>query len=416
MKTKLMTEIARLRTGLALAAAIVVTTPAILAAESGPFVQVPFAEAQALAAKEGKVIFVDFFTTWCPPCKLLDRTTWQDPDVIKLLREKTVALKIDAEKERELAKKYRIDAYPTLLVTKADGTEIDRYVGYMEAAAFREALTATLAGKTSLQAARESVQSKDRPNPRDQMLLARKLADAGKNEEALELYLWCFDSGPDADPRFANTANSALPTAIGALGRKYPPALDALRTRRDALRTKVLTDPAAVEVETATRLAALDLALKDDAGIVAMLGKLPDGRARKAYGGVQVLTRLVEKKHYREALSLGSPEEEYGRLFEQTSRAIEMVKSSGRPNSEEMLKSVIKAPTTIGTIYVIALAGAGEKERALKLAETVLTNAGQDPEMKKLLRQGLIESGMPELAEEIVPESKGPTPEKTDAR
>src|ERR1044071_6959278 len=91
---------------------------AVFAAEKSavPFRALSFDAACEAAAAEHRIVFIDFFTTWCGPCKELDRTTWNDPAVAKLLGEKSVPLKIDAEKEVALAKRYAIDAYPTLLL------------------------------------------------------------------------------------------------------------------------------------------------------------------------------------------------------------------------------------------------------------------------------------------------------------
>ena len=79
------------------------------------------------------------------------------PRVIDLLGTKTVPLKIDAEKEAELAKRYKVDAYPTVLFLKPDGTEVDRLIGYRDPAKFIEEFTWILAGKTSLTRARAAV-------------------------------------------------------------------------------------------------------------------------------------------------------------------------------------------------------------------------------------------------------------------
>lgn len=97
-----------------------------------PFSDLSFKAAQKEAAKSGKIILVDFYATWCEPCKLLDKKTWPDPAVSQLLEQKTVALHIDGEKEKALAWKYNISEFPTILLIKPNGKVIKRLTGYMD--------------------------------------------------------------------------------------------------------------------------------------------------------------------------------------------------------------------------------------------------------------------------------------------
>src|SRR5580658_2847146 len=137
-----------------IAALLCAMTSSLLAA---PFSDLTFEAASAKAAKTGKIVLIDFYTTWCGPCKLLDKNTWTDAAVINLLEQKTVALRVDAEKEVALSKQYKIAAYPSVLLIKPDGTEIDRLVGYKEPKAFMEDFNAALAGKNSIARAQDKL-------------------------------------------------------------------------------------------------------------------------------------------------------------------------------------------------------------------------------------------------------------------
>ncbi|MCP4592461.1 MAG: DUF255 domain-containing protein, partial [bacterium] len=64
----------------------------------GPFASLSFDQALKRAASEKKLVFVDFYATWCMPCKMLDATTFKDAKVVDFLSKKVVAVKIDAEK------------------------------------------------------------------------------------------------------------------------------------------------------------------------------------------------------------------------------------------------------------------------------------------------------------------------------
>ena len=110
-----------------------------------PFSAVSLAAASAQAQSEGKLVFVDVWAAWCGPCKLLDSTTWKDRGVIELLSARTIAIKINADQDSAFVEKYKVEALPTLLVLKPDGSEVTRVVGYVDATGFQARLRATLA-------------------------------------------------------------------------------------------------------------------------------------------------------------------------------------------------------------------------------------------------------------------------------
>src|SRR5271157_5805856 len=122
-----------------------------------PFSDLTFDAASKKAGQTGKIVLVDFYTTWCAPCKLLEKNTLTDAEVIKVLEQKTVALRLDAEKETNLAKLYKIDTYPSVLLVKPDGTELDRLVGYRDAKTFLADFNASLSGRDSLTRAKEEL-------------------------------------------------------------------------------------------------------------------------------------------------------------------------------------------------------------------------------------------------------------------
>ena len=102
------------------------------------FIEGGFDDAKNAAKASEKLIMIDFKAEWCGPCKMLDRTTWSDDEVIGSVKEKAVAVKIDVDQHGDLASKYGIRSLPTIVFTNADGEEVSRFIGYRDAKEFLE--------------------------------------------------------------------------------------------------------------------------------------------------------------------------------------------------------------------------------------------------------------------------------------
>lgn len=95
-------------------------------------------ELLAKAKKSGKPFFVDFYTTWCGPCKIMSKTTFKDEKVGKFANDHFVAYKLNAEKGEgvQLSEKYEVQAYPTIMFFDEDGKKIGEAVGLQDAKLF----------------------------------------------------------------------------------------------------------------------------------------------------------------------------------------------------------------------------------------------------------------------------------------
>jgi thioredoxin 1 len=74
-----------------------------------------------------KVVLVDFFATWCPPCKMLAPVL----ERVANTRAAFDIVKINIDENEEVAMQYRIEVVPTLMVFK-NGKPVDKSVGYIE--------------------------------------------------------------------------------------------------------------------------------------------------------------------------------------------------------------------------------------------------------------------------------------------
>jgi len=95
-------------------------------------------QAAVKAKAENKMIFLDCFTTWCGPCKMMANTVFPQEKVGAAMNPKFVNVKIDMEGTygAPLAKKLQITAYPTFVIFNADLQEVGRFLGGSQADEF----------------------------------------------------------------------------------------------------------------------------------------------------------------------------------------------------------------------------------------------------------------------------------------
>ena len=108
-------------------------------------------QASAKAKSENKLIFLDCYTTWCGPCKMMARTVFTQEKVGAAMNPKFVSVKIDMESAygAPLAKKLQITAYPTFVIFNADAQEIGRFLGGSPADEFIKKVEEKSADKSS---------------------------------------------------------------------------------------------------------------------------------------------------------------------------------------------------------------------------------------------------------------------------
>ncbi|HRI58256.1 MAG TPA: thioredoxin family protein, partial [Saprospiraceae bacterium] len=94
--------------------------------------EAPLADALQKAKTEGKIVFMDAYTTWCGPCKMMTARTFPDSAVGAYFNARFVNLKTDMEKGEgpSLALKYGVEYYPTLLFFNAAGQIVHKAVGF----------------------------------------------------------------------------------------------------------------------------------------------------------------------------------------------------------------------------------------------------------------------------------------------
>ena len=75
-----------------------------------------------------KPVLVDFWATWCAPCRMLGPVA---EEVAEETEGRAIVGKLNVDEEMELARKYRVASIPTLIVFE-NGQEVRRSVGVID--------------------------------------------------------------------------------------------------------------------------------------------------------------------------------------------------------------------------------------------------------------------------------------------
>jgi thiol-disulfide isomerase/thioredoxin len=109
------------------------------AAQRFPWIEGDFERGTAKANESGRKLIVDFWASWCGPCRSLDEWIWTDAEVAALLNAGYVGVKLDGDVEKDLVRRFNVKGYPTVIVLDAEGKEIQRF-HYLSSKAMLEAL------------------------------------------------------------------------------------------------------------------------------------------------------------------------------------------------------------------------------------------------------------------------------------
>lgn len=94
------------------------------------FRSISFDEAITAAKAENKMVFIDFYTDWCGPCKKMARDVFPQQAVGEYMNSRFVCIKLNAEKEgKDLAARYKVQAYPTFVVTDTNRKVVMTKIG-----------------------------------------------------------------------------------------------------------------------------------------------------------------------------------------------------------------------------------------------------------------------------------------------
>jgi thioredoxin-like negative regulator of GroEL len=143
-------------------------------------------EASAEAVPANRPIMIDFWAEWCGPCKVMEKEVYATDD-FRQATKRFLPVKIDYDKKTAVARRYNIEALPTIVFADSYGNELFRYHGYLGAKSLL-AIVNALPGDVTEFNRLNKVLAADKNNFQALESMGRSLRDVGLFRASSEYY------------------------------------------------------------------------------------------------------------------------------------------------------------------------------------------------------------------------------------
>jgi len=257
----------------------------------------PFKEILALAQKTGKLVMIDFYTEACGWCKVLEDSTFRDPEVIEF-SQNFINMRVDAFKREgaELCKRFRVRGFPTVLFLDSTGEEIDRIMGFRPPKSFLERMKEIYNRVNVFESIRREYEA-DSTDVEIAFKWAFKLRDRGLTDEAKRVFERVLQLDPENKKGYAPIIHDCLADIARDHGD--------IKARRSHLRTIINKYPGYSQIHWVYLALAMSYrADKEFEEAIRILEQAPDSVVAKHPGQFRynLAYLYMEKGDYEDAL------------------------------------------------------------------------------------------------------------------
>jgi thioredoxin 1 len=91
----------------------------------------PYSSGMDSAKNNNKAIFLHFYAKWCGYCAKMEKESFQDDSIAEYLNENFISIRVDVDKEQNIAEKYGLFALPTTYFFSSSGEKLGSVPGYL---------------------------------------------------------------------------------------------------------------------------------------------------------------------------------------------------------------------------------------------------------------------------------------------
>lgn len=148
------------------------------------FRNLTYEQAVSAAKAENKLLFLDFYTVWCGPCKMMAKEVFPLKAVGDYMNERFVCIQLDAEKEgKDLGQQFKVMFYPTFIALDTTGKEVLRIEGGTDAETFLVDIDRRINPEKTPERLKERYEAGERTAELVQLYAALKMSEARKGRQ-----------------------------------------------------------------------------------------------------------------------------------------------------------------------------------------------------------------------------------------